>query len=498
MIVVDGRTDREKLRELLQFGEQQQLDFKAKLNLKIKRDELNFVKDAVAMSNRHPGGYLLIGVDDDGKPVMKKEDLQNPELFDSANLGNIVRKYIEGQIHFSSQIHDYEGHVVIVIFVASNKDGLPTPMSQDGQYQNAKNKPVPVFRKGDIFVREGSQNTHLRFAHWADLLAHRDSLIRAQAREGIDKLATELASVLQSVNIDALLPLDINMSLEAFRSALSSHLGSTNDVPLHQFLMQAQTLASSTEDPAEQNHLLDQITLIATESIISNKIQITNEAITALQDIYDTVSSQGPEILLSIISRIYIIGSIAVRLKRWQILPDLILNPHPRTSGHYIYPSWIRHAQVTGSNNNRFDTQNEPFLLISRARQLATDHPQLRPDILDAALPEHNELKPADPLLNSLCQFDFLYALITTVEGQHASSAYPTVYMLNQARIDPILHTVSTDEHARKKLFPTANNQTIAKKLKELHNHCYQHSWGSGGNWHQLPPSAETFITENT
>lgn len=53
MIIVDGRTDIEKLRELLATGtECSELDFKETLDLGKKSDELDFVKDAVSMFNR--------------------------------------------------------------------------------------------------------------------------------------------------------------------------------------------------------------------------------------------------------------------------------------------------------------------------------------------------------------------------------------------------------------------------------------------------------------
>lgn len=69
MIVVDGRTDEEKLRELLLAGaECTELEFKETLDLRTKRDELNFIKDAVSMFNHYPGGYFIVGVTDNGKP----------------------------------------------------------------------------------------------------------------------------------------------------------------------------------------------------------------------------------------------------------------------------------------------------------------------------------------------------------------------------------------------------------------------------------------------
>ena len=62
MVIVDGRTDVEKLKELLATGtECNELEFKEMLDLTKKKDELNFVKDAVSMFNRYPGGYIVIG-----------------------------------------------------------------------------------------------------------------------------------------------------------------------------------------------------------------------------------------------------------------------------------------------------------------------------------------------------------------------------------------------------------------------------------------------------
>lgn len=93
MIVVDGRTDREKLFELLKSGgECSELDFKETLDFSKKIDELDFVKDAVSMCNRYPGGYIVIGVDDDGNPSTRAEDT-NWTQFDGAVLTDKIRKY---------------------------------------------------------------------------------------------------------------------------------------------------------------------------------------------------------------------------------------------------------------------------------------------------------------------------------------------------------------------------------------------------------------------
>ncbi len=105
MIVLDGRNDREKLAELLVAGEQTHLDYKAVLDLSQKKDKLTLVKDLVTMSNRPGGGYILVGVDDDGSPCLPSSTLDR-RRFDGARLGQLVRSYIDGQIEVHPQVHD--------------------------------------------------------------------------------------------------------------------------------------------------------------------------------------------------------------------------------------------------------------------------------------------------------------------------------------------------------------------------------------------------------
>src|SRR5699024_7862733 len=103
-----GRTDEEKLQELLRLGEQTQLDFKVELDLRDRKHELDFVKDAVAMANRPPGGYILVGITDDGKLPHRPWRIKNPQMFDGATLRDKIGKYIEDDIvvvsHFTQSL----------------------------------------------------------------------------------------------------------------------------------------------------------------------------------------------------------------------------------------------------------------------------------------------------------------------------------------------------------------------------------------------------------
>src|SRR5690625_1603678 len=103
MVVVEGRTDQEKLVELLQQPQQTHLEFKSTLDLRDKRDELNFVKDAVAMAHRPPGGYIQVGVNDDRSRALPTGGISDRSRFDGARIGDMIRRYTEAEFHVISQ-----------------------------------------------------------------------------------------------------------------------------------------------------------------------------------------------------------------------------------------------------------------------------------------------------------------------------------------------------------------------------------------------------------
>ena len=168
--------DLEKLEELLGNPEETHLDLKSEVDLDSTEGKLKFTKDVVAMSNRPPGGYILVGVDDNGNPCMPIGTITDPKRFDGARLGGLVRGYIEGEIHLSVRIHELDGNEVVMIFVPHHRGRLPVPFSKDGQFQEpGKNKMVWVFREGELWVREGAENVRIRHSHWPDLLEIRQA-----------------------------------------------------------------------------------------------------------------------------------------------------------------------------------------------------------------------------------------------------------------------------------------------------------------------------------
>jgi predicted HTH transcriptional regulator len=229
MIVPDGRTDPEKLRQLLAATEETHLDFKASVDFKNTKDRVEFVKDAVTMANRPPGGYIVVGVDDSQKPCIEAGTLANPRQFDGANINQQVRKFIEGETHIVSQIHRVDGHDFVLVWIPPHPDGLPVPMKATGQYRDDKGKDRIVFREGDILVREGAANVPLRYAHWREILREHDERIRAEAEKTAQAmLRTFLDERAQAPSPRAPSPLLLDMDNDTFAAAVIEHLGSGN------------------------------------------------------------------------------------------------------------------------------------------------------------------------------------------------------------------------------------------------------------------------------
>lgn len=491
MIVVDGRTDVEKLRELLVEPEQTHLDFKATLDLASPKDKLEFVKDAVSMANRPPGGYIIVGAHEGGALALPTGSIPDRALFDGARLGDLIRKYIEGEMHPIAQIHDIDRHEVVLIHFPHHRDGLPVPMKSVGQYRDQSgSKDIIVFREGDVLVREGAKNSPLRHAHWADLLSARDRRIRAEAREDVDSLLQDMAKVFRSSTGQPLVPLSIDLSDDAFQEVVISHLESVTDVRLRQFLGQAQALANT---PDKRLDALDKITSVACLGLWFDRPILAELAVDALFHSYAGLKHTDAEAQLDVINRVYVIGSVAVRTKNWATLRNLVLRPYPPTPDAYVYSSWIRHGQVHASRAELFP-KNRGGMMISAARALAAEYGSMHPDIPDDAISVGDELAHNDRLLNSLCQFDFLYVAMVAAEGKYHANGYPACSAFHQHRVDPVLDLVGADPVVRSALFPESEDVTIATALAQTFRVAARESLKFGGYWGGWPARLGDYV----
>jgi Predicted transcriptional regulator containing an HTH domain and an uncharacterized domain shared with the mammalian protein Schlafen len=502
MIVLDGRNDREKLDELLAAGEQTHLEYKAVLDLSQARDKLNLVKDVVTMSNRPGGGYILVGVDDAGTPCRTSGELDR-KRFDGAAIGQSVRSYIDGQIEVHTQVHDLDdGHEVVVIRVESHRDGLPVPMAKIGQFRDDNGKDVVVFREGEVLIREGSANVPLRHTHWPELLTARDRRIREQAQENIQELVAQLVGQIRSQGGRVVAPLAAGMDEATFTDAVLSNLEAGSDIRLQQFLAQARNVAASSQsEPDQVTDILDRVTVLGAQAIFFGRDDEARAAVDTLHEVYMQVAAAGSgntvSRLVEIITRAYVLGSLALRRRRWSLVRYVVHKPvELPPGGGYVYASWLRHGQVEGSRANLFPPGNGG-LLISAARALAADHPAMRPDVPDEVVPPIEDLDHTDELLNALCQFDLAYCLTVAAEGKGQARGYPACAAFHQTRADPTYVTLATDGEARGELFTESDDALVAGAMVRVHDLAEKESWNYGGFWSDLPLPALKFVRDH-
>ena len=500
MIVLDGRTDLEKLPELLAAGEGTHLDYKRVLDLNVAKAKIDLIKDMVAMSNRPGGGYILIGVEDNGAVSAVGGTIKRAQ-FDSANLGQIARAYIEAEIHISAQAHDLEsGMEVVVVYVEGRRDGLPAPFSKDGQYVGSDGRNKTAFRNGEVVVREGSGNVPLRHAHWSELLKKRDDRLREEAQRDANDLIHEVVKGL-TLNNDAgaaLPPLTLGMEPATFAEGVAAHLGADKPIQVRQIIDKAKHLGcSSASDLDTALRAVDQLAGVAATALNFEHADEAIKAIDALHTIYLMQNQQylrqsgqtGLELLVQILIRVYAIGSLAVRSRDWAMV-NYITDKRVDNDR-----TWLRHGQVAGSRAGYFP-ENDGGLLISLGRQFAVKNSTLRPDIPDESLTPSDSLDLGDALLNSLCQFDLGYVLITLAEEYGPGEGYPTCAAFQQSRANPLLEEVAQRESVRRALFPTASDPKIAEAIWEAMELAGKESWKYRSSWYELPPRTRQFVDE--
>lgn len=146
--MIEPALDKAKLLELLGAAhEHEGLDYKRRVDLNERRDELELVKDISAMSAS--GGYLVIGADDGGQPSGMMTDA-DALLFDESRLRAKLKRYLPEPLSLRTARHDLDGSVIVLVYVGAHPNGFVI-VAADGQVADKV-----VFRRGDVFLRHGT------------------------------------------------------------------------------------------------------------------------------------------------------------------------------------------------------------------------------------------------------------------------------------------------------------------------------------------------------
>lgn len=193
---VDEDLSEGKLRMLLDLKEERsELDYKEAFDNSSTRDKVELAKDVLAMANTN-GGYLVLGVRDDGTPVGLSRDQY--EQLGGSNLANKVNAYCRPrQASLTLRKHDTEVGAVkmlLALVFVRKKEGLPIFMARDGTYPHPTRKTQEcAFRKDDVYVRHDDQSVPMvpedmeRFVSEA-LASEKESWMAEMARVTADSI----------------------------------------------------------------------------------------------------------------------------------------------------------------------------------------------------------------------------------------------------------------------------------------------------------------------
>lgn len=160
------------------------VDFKSSFDAGATRDWLELIKDIVAFANSG-GGYILVGLDDDGLPSGNSVDALL--AVDQADIGNKLLKYT-GQ-HFAGVellTCAKDGARVCAVRVAPSR--VPIAFTRVGETELADGKKKTAFAVGTVYFRHGAKSEPGTSADLREFLERELESTRRSWLDGIAKV----------------------------------------------------------------------------------------------------------------------------------------------------------------------------------------------------------------------------------------------------------------------------------------------------------------------
>lgn len=499
MVELDGRVTAEKLQELLDIGsESAQLDYKQDCDLSETRDRVEFAKDAGAM--QVDGAYIVIGATSAGK-VTGVSSTDPERDFDESRLRQILAKWISAPFELLVGVHEISGHKVAIIYVTPSSKGLCI-FKADGQYTNASGKTQTVFRQGDVFVRDGTQSRRWQQPDIDRILTR---IIATEKEAWRAEFTDDMQTILgqgQGAKALALGPsttLTWKLDSDTFLQIVIEQLRANDPIPLGLLLdslpAEAESLlrAGSLED---YGTLLDRIACLMILFLQLELDDLFDRALRILQDIFDrTFDEHGNERQLNpghsptaaqlpMILRIFAIGSYAVRKRRWDRIPKLVVGYTGRARDigpDKFWTNWIRYVQTKAARLDLLDRKaadGQEIGLVSLVTSLIRSRACLRPDVGDSD-------EEVDLILTSIIQFDALamMAVLAYAPGDRDYPYFPHFGRYYSHRSEPVLSTLVTDRNVREAIHPgddDALRNDLVTALNWAHESGVRYGGGEG------------------
>jgi hypothetical protein len=507
-VVVEPVVNGEKLRELLALEtEYTTLDFKQPCDLgdpnEKTRHRVELAKDVGAMSVR--GGYIVVGVDGHGRPADAAFTAEQAALFDEARLRPILLKWLPDTLEISTQTHEIDGRQVVLVYVAPNPAGCAF-FKATGQYLDGK-EPKVVFRAGEVFYRDGTQSTRLSQQGLEQIIARRvqdeqakwENEHAASYRHLADQLRTGSAG--QQVARGPAVEFNLALESDVLTAAAVELLRSNDDIPLRLLFTRAGPAARNLYQAGSQGEIagvLDRLACLAATFLELDRAQWFRRAVDAMLAVYntpfqitpampDTPPGEAAELWLTVIERVFALGSLAVQRENWPAV-RLLAAQQPLNPYGVVLRGWLTHAMVMATRAGllqiRQGDQQVLLSLLSLARETVRRLDCLHPDM------EADD----ERILTGLTQFDFLACLVTLAQPG-GGSPYPDFARYRSQRTQPVAERLIGDPVMREVIFP-GDDQHLAIALHELDSGAQRAGFRYDG-WEGYGPRAREFVKQH-
>jgi hypothetical protein len=481
-VPLDGVVSDEKLSYLLGLGtEYPELDFKGKLDLAKKRDQVELAKHIGAMQVKR--GYIVVGAKSNGllTGALDDEDLSR---FDEAKLTPMMLKWLPEPLELRVRVTEREDHKVVLVYVGGHPSGCAF-FRADGKYKGDDGQEVTAFLERDVFWREGTRSVRMNQHGLEEVIRNRvddakrawmdeQRVLRRRERDEYEA-ATKGSGPLGSVNLD--------LDQTALNAGVLELVRREDEIALEYLLNEAvnraRDLISHGEVDAVLSDLLDRLTCVSAAFLNYGLDGPLARVVETLTQIYSMPVNEGdddrfaystsidpsepaPRIWLQIIERVYALGALAVRRENWDAVRLLTLQMPRRVDD--FEKNWLRHTITRAARAQHFYEQKGGETLEVSLLNMA------REDVVRLGCLREDGVGPDDDqVLTSLAQFDAL-SNIVAIDGAgeaRRSYFYPNFARFYSSRSIPIVERLLIDQDMRQALF-RGNDRSLAVALKVI------------------------------
>jgi hypothetical protein len=295
------------------------------------------------------GGYIVAGVDGNGKPTGDLDDV-DPRAFDEATLAPRLLKYLPEPLELRTRLLEWKGHKVALIYVGRHRSGCAI-FRADGQYEKG-GQLVVRFRAGEVFWRDGTRSERLSQRGLEEIIERRVAdekaswLDEQQDIRRHDRAELEASVAARQAVGSSLGAVNLDLEPSALVASALELVRADDTIALRHLMNEALTRARAAIERGEiETELADVVDKLACLGAAFLQYEL-REWFERVVELLGRVFSEGfaggdprrfghatsisptetgPRVWLLVLERIYALGALAVRLRDWDAVRTLAL-----------------------------------------------------------------------------------------------------------------------------------------------------------------------------